>query len=70
MEEHFSTRITALQSPCMVMYECTNVFFWLFSLRDGSEYLLSTSSRFMMKKWMMKIQANTSRKIHSGTDEY
>lgn len=30
-------------------------------LRDGSEYLLSTPSRFMMKKWMMKIQANTGR---------
>ncbi|XP_030628129.1 uncharacterized protein mymx [Chanos chanos] len=32
-----------------------------FSLRlhDGSEYLLSASSRFMMKKWMLKIQANT-----------
>ncbi|KAG9344321.1 hypothetical protein JZ751_010990 [Albula glossodonta] len=28
-------------------------------LRDGSEYLLSASSRFMMKKWMLKIQANT-----------
>ncbi|KAM7385846.1 hypothetical protein PAMP_001901 [Pampus punctatissimus] len=28
-------------------------------LRDGSEYLLNASSRFMMKKWMMKIQANT-----------
>ncbi|XP_028458692.1 uncharacterized protein mymx isoform X3 [Perca flavescens] len=30
-------------------------------LRDGSEYLLNASSRFMMKKWMMKIQANTGR---------
>ncbi|XP_061766649.1 uncharacterized protein LOC133559181 isoform X2 [Nerophis ophidion] len=28
-------------------------------LRDGSEYLFNTSSRFMMKKWMMGIQANT-----------
>ncbi|XP_050932499.1 spectrin beta chain, non-erythrocytic 5 isoform X6 [Lates calcarifer] len=28
-------------------------------LRDGSEYLLNAPSRFMMKKWMMKIQANT-----------
>ncbi|XP_060896633.1 uncharacterized protein LOC132975828 isoform X1 [Labrus mixtus] len=28
-------------------------------LRDGSEYLLNASSRFLMKKWMMKIQANT-----------
>ncbi|KAM4607673.1 uncharacterized protein mymx isoform 2-T2 [Polymixia lowei] len=28
-------------------------------LRDGSEYLLNASSRFMMKKWMLKIQANT-----------
>ncbi|XP_036429503.1 spectrin beta chain, erythrocytic isoform X2 [Colossoma macropomum] len=27
-------------------------------LRDGSEYLLSASSRFMMKKWMLRIQAN------------
>ncbi|XP_029306060.1 uncharacterized protein mymx [Cottoperca gobio] len=30
-------------------------------LRDGSEYLLNASSRFMMKKWIMKIQANTGR---------
>nr|XP_057914138.1 uncharacterized protein LOC131107810 isoform X3 [Doryrhamphus excisus] len=28
-------------------------------LRDGSEYLFNASSRFMMKKWMMGIQANT-----------
>ncbi|XP_059215398.1 uncharacterized protein LOC131993482 [Centropristis striata] len=28
-------------------------------LRDGSEYLFNASSRFMMKKWMMKIQAST-----------
>ncbi|XP_048863769.1 spectrin beta chain, non-erythrocytic 5 isoform X4 [Brienomyrus brachyistius] len=28
-------------------------------LRDGSEYLLSASSRFLMKKWMLKIQANS-----------
>ncbi|XP_066552612.1 spectrin beta chain, non-erythrocytic 1 isoform X5 [Amia ocellicauda] len=28
-------------------------------LRDGSEYLLSASSRFLMKKWVLKIQANT-----------
>ncbi|XP_034408319.1 uncharacterized protein LOC117744242 isoform X3 [Cyclopterus lumpus] len=28
-------------------------------LRDGSEYLFNTSSRFLMKKWMMKIQAST-----------
>ncbi|XP_037322097.2 uncharacterized protein LOC119214430 isoform X1 [Pungitius pungitius] len=28
-------------------------------LRDGSEYLLNASSRFMLKKWMMKIQAST-----------
>ncbi|XP_034148182.1 uncharacterized protein LOC106023986 isoform X3 [Esox lucius] len=28
-------------------------------LRDGSEYLLSTTSLFSMKKWMLKIQANT-----------
>ncbi|XP_055358551.1 uncharacterized protein LOC114870613 isoform X2 [Betta splendens] len=28
-------------------------------LHDGSEYLLNASSRFMMKKWMMRIQANT-----------
>ncbi|XP_056291515.1 uncharacterized protein LOC130207098 isoform X3 [Pseudoliparis swirei] len=28
-------------------------------LRDGSEYLLNASSRFLMKKWMMKIQAST-----------
>ncbi|XP_038593334.1 uncharacterized protein LOC119917207 isoform X3 [Micropterus salmoides] len=30
-------------------------------LRDGSEYLLNASSRFLMKKWMMKIQANTGQ---------
>ncbi|XP_054874517.1 spectrin beta chain, non-erythrocytic 2 isoform X6 [Amphiprion ocellaris] len=34
-------------------------------LRDGSEYLLNASSRFMMKKWMMKIQANTGQNISS-----
>ncbi|XP_037547063.1 uncharacterized protein LOC119423692 [Nematolebias whitei] len=28
-------------------------------LRDGSEYLFSASSRFVMKKWIMKIQAST-----------
>ncbi|XP_056148339.1 spectrin beta chain, non-erythrocytic 2 [Lampris incognitus] len=28
-------------------------------LRDGSEYLLNASSRFLMKKWILKIQANT-----------
>ncbi|XP_016133261.1 uncharacterized protein [Sinocyclocheilus grahami] len=28
-------------------------------LRDGSEYLLSASSRFMMKKWILRIQAHT-----------
>ncbi|XP_061692613.1 uncharacterized protein LOC133509530 isoform X2 [Syngnathoides biaculeatus] len=27
-------------------------------LRDGSEYLFSASSRFVMNKWMTKIQAN------------
>ncbi|XP_047459002.1 uncharacterized protein LOC125018769 isoform X3 [Mugil cephalus] len=30
-------------------------------LRDGSEYLLNASSRFMMRKWMMKIQSNTGQ---------
>lgn len=34
-------------------------------LRDGSEYLLNASSRFMMKKWMMKIQANTGQSVSS-----
>ncbi|XP_050982916.1 spectrin beta chain, non-erythrocytic 1 isoform X4 [Labeo rohita] len=29
-------------------------------LQDGSEYLLSASSRFMMKKWILRIQANTA----------
>ncbi|XP_043111256.1 spectrin alpha chain isoform X3 [Puntigrus tetrazona] len=29
-------------------------------LRDGSEYLLSASSRFMMKKWILRIQAHTA----------
>ncbi|XP_045069855.1 uncharacterized protein LOC121561532 [Coregonus clupeaformis] len=33
-------------------------------LRDGSEYLLNTASRFMMKKWMVKIQANTVPSEH------
>ncbi|XP_051945498.1 uncharacterized protein LOC127617567 [Xyrauchen texanus] len=28
-------------------------------LRDKSEYLLSASSRFMMKKWILRIQAHT-----------
>nr|XP_054605795.1 uncharacterized protein LOC107375418 isoform X3 [Nothobranchius furzeri] len=31
-------------------------------LRDGSEYLFNTSSRFTMKKWIMKIQASTGQK--------
>ncbi|XP_028279297.1 uncharacterized protein mymx isoform X3 [Parambassis ranga] len=35
-------------------------------LRDGSEYLLNASSRFMMKKWMMKIQASTGQSESSG----
>nr|XP_015218108.1 PREDICTED: uncharacterized protein LOC107079339 isoform X3 [Lepisosteus oculatus] len=36
-------------------------------LRDGSEYLLSASSRFLMKKWILKIQANTGlREINSS----
>ncbi|XP_047207106.1 uncharacterized protein LOC124858867 isoform X3 [Girardinichthys multiradiatus] len=30
-------------------------------LRDGSEYLFNTTSRFMMKKWIMKIQAGTDQ---------
>ncbi|KAK2824073.1 hypothetical protein Q5P01_021248 [Channa striata] len=30
-------------------------------LHDGSEYLLNASSHFMMKKWLMKIQANTGQ---------
>ncbi|XP_068183911.1 spectrin beta chain, non-erythrocytic 1 isoform X2 [Antennarius striatus] len=30
-------------------------------LRDGSEYLFSASSCFMMKKWMIKIQGNTGQ---------
>uniref|UniRef100_A0A3Q2T8A0 Uncharacterized LOC105916020 n=1 Tax=Fundulus heteroclitus TaxID=8078 RepID=A0A3Q2T8A0_FUNHE len=30
-------------------------------LRDGSEYLFNTASRFMMKKWIMKIQASTGQ---------
>lgn len=65
LAKHSRTEISAIQSPCKVMleiYECSNLFFWLYRLRDGSEYLLSTPSRFMMKKWMMKIQANTGRK--------
>ncbi|XP_029962770.1 uncharacterized protein mymx isoform X3 [Salarias fasciatus] len=35
-------------------------------LRDGSEYLLNASSRFMMKKWMMKIQASTGQSEPAG----
>ncbi|XP_028324482.1 uncharacterized protein mymx isoform X2 [Gouania willdenowi] len=31
-------------------------------LRDGSEYLFNTPSRFMMKKWIMKIQASTGQR--------
>nr|XP_043901176.1 uncharacterized protein LOC122781535 isoform X3 [Solea senegalensis] len=31
-------------------------------LRDGSEYLFNAPSRFMMRKWMMKIQANTGQR--------
>ncbi|KAL0983651.1 hypothetical protein UPYG_G00130790 [Umbra pygmaea] len=34
-------------------------------LRDGSEYLLSTTSPFSMKTWMLKIQANTEDIFHS-----
>ncbi|XP_014912837.1 uncharacterized protein mymx isoform X7 [Poecilia latipinna] len=30
-------------------------------LRDGSEYLFNTTSRFLMKKWIMKIQASTGQ---------
>lgn len=30
-------------------------------LRDGSEYLFNTNSRFMMKKWIMKIQASAGQ---------
>lgn len=33
-------------------------------LRDGSEYLLNASSRFMLKKWMMKIQASTGERCY------
>ncbi|XP_071247342.1 uncharacterized protein [Salvelinus alpinus] len=33
-------------------------------LRDGSEYLLNTATRFMMKKWMLTIQANTVASEH------
>nr|XP_046224340.1 uncharacterized protein LOC124048026 isoform X2 [Oncorhynchus gorbuscha] len=33
-------------------------------LRDGSEYLLNTANRFMMKKWMLKIQANSVPSEH------
>lgn len=29
-------------------------------LRDGSEYLLSASSRFMMRKWILRIQEHAS----------
>ncbi|XP_053732036.1 uncharacterized protein LOC128765358 isoform X3 [Synchiropus splendidus] len=36
-------------------------------LRDGSEYLLNASSRFMMKKWMMKIQGNTGQTDSSSS---
>lgn len=33
----------------------------IFRLRDGSEYLFNTTSRFMMKKWIMKIQASAGK---------
>eukprot|EP00066_Takifugu_rubripes_P028449 XP_011617715.1 PREDICTED: uncharacterized protein LOC105418781 [Takifugu rubripes] len=36
-------------------------------LRDGSEYLLSAPSRFLMKKWIMKIHAGQSQAASSST---
>ena len=41
------------------------IHLWLFTLRlrDGSEYLLSASSRFMMKKWILRIQANAGNPL-------
>ncbi|KAJ8361429.1 hypothetical protein SKAU_G00179540 [Synaphobranchus kaupii] len=44
-------------SPCLEYTKKSNCF--SLRLRDGSEYLLSASSRFLMKKWLLKIQANT-----------
>ncbi|XP_024916830.1 uncharacterized protein mymx isoform X4 [Cynoglossus semilaevis] len=32
-------------------------------LRDGSEYLFNAPSRFMMRKWVIKIQANTGQSV-------
>ncbi|XP_017576865.1 uncharacterized protein LOC108441705 isoform X2 [Pygocentrus nattereri] len=37
-------------------------------LRDGSGYLLSASSRFMMKKWILRIQANAESSESSEAD--
>ncbi|XP_076830237.1 uncharacterized protein mymx isoform X2 [Brachyhypopomus gauderio] len=36
-------------------------------LNDGSEYLLSASSHFMMKKWILRIQANTESEYEAKT---
>uniref|UniRef100_A0A671VLS9 Uncharacterized LOC115596860 n=1 Tax=Sparus aurata TaxID=8175 RepID=A0A671VLS9_SPAAU len=49
----------ALCSPAPEYTKKPNCF--RLQLRDGSEYLLNAPSRFMMKKWMMKIQANTGQ---------
>ncbi|XP_039594244.1 uncharacterized protein LOC120516555 isoform X3 [Polypterus senegalus] len=47
----------AVCSPAPDYTKKMNCF--LLQLRDGSEYLLSAPSRFLMKKWILKIQANT-----------
>ncbi|XP_064174002.1 uncharacterized protein LOC135245101 isoform X4 [Anguilla rostrata] len=51
------TIIGAECSPALEYTKKSNCF--SLRLRDGSEYLLSASSRFLMKKWLLKIQANT-----------
>lgn len=46
----------------------TFVFFFVFRLRDGSEFLFNTSSHFMMKKWIMKIQESTGKRGYVKPD--
>ncbi|XP_028845380.1 spectrin beta chain, non-erythrocytic 5 isoform X3 [Denticeps clupeoides] len=54
-----SLPLTLTGAECVALPEYTkkpNCF--SLRLRDGSEVLLSASSRFMMKKWMLRIQEN------------
>ncbi|KAM9364941.1 uncharacterized protein mymx [Pholidichthys leucotaenia] len=52
-------------SPAPEYTKKTNCF--RLRLRDGSEYLLNASSRFMMKKWMMKIQTNSGQSVSESS---